>query len=195
MKVWSVRAMLVAGGLLAATTVGGVAQAAGVVHIPGADGVIHACFADTGKLRVIDPQTDTCRREETPLQWNQTGPQGPKGDTGTQGPKGDAGQQGQPGATGAQGPAGLSGYQQVTQSFDNFSLAAGTESVHVLSCPDGKKVIGGGYLLFNAAGFLSNNSDGPASDTQWGVSVYNPASSGTVTIGTVTFYAICATVS
>lgn len=175
-----VRQALVAGVLLAGTTAGGVAQAAGVVHIPGADGVIHACFADNGKLRVIDPQADACKRDESALQWNQTGPQGPRGDTG---------QQGQP------GPAGLSGYQQVTQTINNFNLAAGTESVHVVSCPDGKKVIGGGYLLFNAGGFLSNNSDGPASDTQWGVSVYNPSPSTSVSIGTVTFYAICATVS
>jgi len=59
---------------------------------------------------------------------------------------------------------GVSRYQQVTQSIDNFT---------------------------HAAGFLSNNSNGPASDTQWGVSVYNPGSSS-VTISTVTFYAICA---
>jgi hypothetical protein len=185
--------MLIAGGLLAATTVTGVAQAAGVVHIPGPDGVIHACVGEDGKLRVVDQQVSGCRREEeAPLQWNQTGPQGPRGDPGQQGDPGPAGMQGQPGTAGA---PGLSGYQQVTESINNFTLAASTESVHVLSCPDGKKAIGGGYLLFNAGGFLSNNSDGPPSDTQWAVSVYNPSTSGAVTIGTITFYAICATVS
>ena len=89
----------------------------------------------------------------------------------------------------------MSGYQQVTQSINNFNLAAGTESVHVVSCPDGKNVIGGGFLLFGANGFLANNSNGPASATQWGVSVYNPNPSGSVTINTITFYAICAAVS
>ncbi|MBV9322891.1 MAG: collagen-like protein [Chloroflexi bacterium] len=192
---WRMRTMLVAGVMLAGMAAGGVAQAAEAVHIPGADGVIHACFADEGKLRVIDPLVEACKREETALQWNQTGTQGPKGDQGPQGEPGATGPQGQPGQAGAPGPAGLSGYQQVTQSINNFNLAAGTESVHIVSCPDGKKVIGGGFLLFNAGGFLSNNSNGPASDTQWAVSVYNPSASGSVTIGTITFYAICAAVN
>jgi hypothetical protein len=184
------RLALVAGAVLAGSAVGGVAQAAGMrQHIPGADGVIDACFDDEGKLRVVDPQAEGCRREEGALQWNQTGPQGPAGATGAQGPAGA------PGPAGAQGGRGLSGYQQVTQSIDNVNLAAGTESVHVLSCPAGKNVIGGGYLLFNAGGFLANNSDGPVNNNQWGVSVFNPSSSGTVTIGTITFYAICATVN
>ena len=187
-----VRGALIAGALLSGTLVGGVAQAEGMLHIPGPDGVIHACYDDNGKVRLTDPQLRPCRGDETPLVWNQTGPQGPKGDPGPQGPPGP---QGSPGAAGPAGAAGVSGYQQVTQSFNNFTLAAQTESVHELSCPDGKKVLGGGYLLFNAGGFLANNSDGPASDTQWAVSVFNPNTSGSVTIGTVTFYAICATVA
>ncbi len=83
----------------------------------------------------------------------------------------------------------------MTQSINNFSLGAQSESVHIVSCPDGKDVIGGGFLLFGANGFLANNSDGPAANNQWGVSVFNPNPSGTVTIDTITFYAICATVS
>jgi hypothetical protein len=178
------RNALVVGLVLSSTLlVGGIAQAEGLMmQVPGADGVIHACFEDDGgKLRVIDPQLGiTCKREETPLQWNQTGPQGPKGDAGAPGPA---------------GAPGLSGYQQVTQSINNFSLAAQTESVHVLSCPDGKKVLGGGFLLFDAAGFLANNSDGPVNESQWGISMFNPSATGSVTIGTVTFYAICANAS
>jgi len=187
-----VRGAFIAGALLSGTVLGGVAQAAGVLHIPGPDGVIHACYDDDGKVRLSDPQVRPCRDNETPLSWNQTGAPGPKGDTGAQGPPGP---QGANGAQGAAGAAGVSGYQQVTQSFDNFTLAAQTESVHVVSCPAGTKVFGGGYLLFNAGGLLANNSDGPASDTQWAVSVFNPGASGSVTIGTVTFYAICATAS
>jgi hypothetical protein len=110
------------------------------------------CFTgENGRLRVVDPLVEQCKREETPLQWNQAGPQGPKGDTGPQGAQGPAG------PAGSSGVAGQSGYQQVVESNNNFTLAAGTESVHVLSCPDGKKVIGRGFVLFNAGGFLSNN--------------------------------------
>ncbi|MBV9893670.1 MAG: hypothetical protein JO020_05860 [Chloroflexi bacterium] len=45
--------------------------------------------------------------------------------------------------------------------------------------------------MFNAGGFLSNNTSGPVNDAQWAVSVYNPGASN-VQIGTVNFYAICA---
>jgi hypothetical protein len=71
-------------------------------------------------------------------------------------------------------------------------LAAGTESVHLVSCQAGTKVLGGGFILFNANGFLANNTNGPFGATQWAVSVFNPGAS-TVTIGTISFYAICAT--
>ena len=79
----------------------------------------------------------------------------------------------------------------MVESQNQFTVAPSTESVHVVSCPAGKKVLGGGFVSFNAGGFLSNNTNGPASDTQWAVSVYNPGSTP-VTIGTVNFYAICA---
>jgi len=60
---------------------GGIAYAT----IPDSSGVIHACFLNQeGQLRVIDTGA-TCRRNETPLSWNQTGSQG------QQGPPGPAG--------------------------------------------------------------------------------------------------------
>jgi hypothetical protein len=180
---------MVVGALVGSMALGGVAQADGMLHIPGADGIIHGCYAtDNGKLRVIDPQQEQCKRDEAPLQWNQTGPQGPKGDTGTQGAQG---LKGDPGIQGPAGTPGVSGYQQVVESHNNFTLAASTESVHVLTCPAGEKVLSGGFVLFNAGGFLANNTNGPVNDNQWGVSVFNP-SSNPVTIGTVNFYAICA---
>jgi hypothetical protein len=163
--------------------IAGVAQADGMLRVPGPDGVIHACYStDNGKLRLVDPQQEECRREEAPLQWNQTGPQGPKGDPGA------------PGAAGANGAPGVSGYQQVVESNNNFTLAPGTESVHVVSCPAGKKVLSGGFVSFNANGFLSNNTNGPNGDGQWAVSVYNPGPNA-VTIGTENFYALCANVN
>jgi hypothetical protein len=88
---------------------GGTATAA----LPGPDGTIAACYDNSGKVRVLDPAQDpkTCGNNETSLNWNQTGPQGPTGDTGPQGPKGDAGPQGPKGDTGPQGPKGDTGPQ------------------------------------------------------------------------------------
>jgi hypothetical protein len=78
---------------------------------------ITGCYADDGSLRVIDAEAGaTCKKKETQITWNQTGPQGP---TGAQGPKGDTGltgptgQTGLPGATGPQGPAGTGGISLV----------------------------------------------------------------------------------
>jgi hypothetical protein len=84
----------------------------------GAGGVINGCYKSgsrgddddddrghrggSGQLRVIDPATERCRRGETPISWNQTGPQGPKGDPG---PRGLPGPKGDTGPRGPQGPA------------------------------------------------------------------------------------------
>jgi hypothetical protein len=73
-------------GLLAA--VGGIAYAT----IPDAGGVIHGCYLNrTGLLRVIDTSTSNCTTFETPIEWSQTGPQGPPGQPGEQGPPGEPG--------------------------------------------------------------------------------------------------------
>src|SRR3954451_6974922 len=93
---------------------------AGIAYsaIPDSGGVIHACFKDNGDLRVIDTaasKKETCKNNETALNWNQTGaqgaqgPKGDKGDTGPQGPAGATGPKGDKGDTGAQGPAGATG--------------------------------------------------------------------------------------
>lgn len=60
------------------------------------DGTYTGCVSNNGSLRVLAPG-DSCKSNETQISWNQTGPQGLKGDTGLPGPKGDIG---------AQGPAG-----------------------------------------------------------------------------------------
>ena len=115
----------VTGGLVLAGVLGGAAHAEGLLHIPDINGVIHGCYtADEGTLRLIDPQLDQrCKREETAIKWNQTGPQGPqgvpapgppgtKGDPGPQGPQGLTGDPGAPGMkgdTGPQGPVGPAG--------------------------------------------------------------------------------------
>jgi hypothetical protein len=92
--------------LVAVAVVVGVGAIATVVQasIPDGNGVIHGCVLPSGQLRVIDSSvTMACNGNETPLNWDQTGPPG------TQGPAGATGPQGPPGATGPQGPKGDSG--------------------------------------------------------------------------------------
>ena len=87
--------------LAALAAVGGAAHAT----IRDTGSVIHGCRHDhSGHLRVIEGEPETCRESETPLDWNQMGPQGPPGDTGAQG---EQGPEGEPGPEGPQGPAGI----------------------------------------------------------------------------------------
>lgn len=80
--------------------------------------VIYGCVQKiTGSLRIVS-KSGQCRPLETPISFNQTGPQGPqgekgdkgdKGDPGPQGPVGLAGPKGDTGSKGEQGPMGLQG--------------------------------------------------------------------------------------
>jgi hypothetical protein len=120
------RILLIAAGLLAAA--GSLAYAA----IPDAQGVIHACRnKSTGDLRLIDTETrsgpaSTCTLSESPLNWNQTGPQG---DTGPQGVPGPVGPQGVTGAQGVQGPPGPSGPSAFTGRITTIALPSFVSSV------------------------------------------------------------------
>jgi hypothetical protein len=73
---------IAAGVVTALVLVGGVAAAG----IPGADGIIHGCRKNNdGSLRVIDSEAgQVCPNGYTPLDWSQTGPQGPPGPSGVQ---------------------------------------------------------------------------------------------------------------
>jgi hypothetical protein len=145
-----------------------------VAAIPDGGGVINACYKkNTGELRVIDAErAQVCHpTKELALAWSQVGPQGlpgPAGSPGEKGDKGDPGAAGVPGAPGAPGakgetgatgatgatgpqgipgppgpagPGGISGYEIVSDSFDVGGFQTGIGSV---SCPAGKKVLGGG---------------------------------------------------
>ena len=75
-----------------------------------ADGAIYACVSGrTGRVRAIMTSPPTCRATETPLSWNQMGPQGPVGPAGAQGAQGPSGAPGPQGPTGAAGPPGAQG--------------------------------------------------------------------------------------
>src|SRR4051812_16321536 len=80
------------------------------------------------------------------------GPQGPQGPKGAKGAKGDKGQKGDRGDKGATGAPGVSGYEVVNQTFkevfiENSGGMRGLSEVKTVSCPAGKRVIGGGTDL------------------------------------------------
>jgi hypothetical protein len=127
------------------------------------------------------------------------GPQGPKGDTGdqgvqgkigAQGPKGDTGDQGVQGKIGPQGPPGLSGYQQVTETVTLG--AAGTSADLFVSCPNGKKVLGGGQSSADGFKRLDVWRNSPNGSSAW-LFTYTVLAGGDGRI--VHFTAICATVA
>jgi hypothetical protein len=70
-------AALVAAGMLVGTvlTAGGFAYA----NIPDSSGVIHGCYAKNGALSVVNAPKKSCPVGSRPLNWSQTGPQGPVG--------------------------------------------------------------------------------------------------------------------
>lgn len=143
-------------GLALLVVGGGVALAT----IPGGGGAISGCYSKKdGTLRVIDASSATCKTGEAALTWNQTGPQGPKGDPGPQGPKGDQGPQGPQGPKGDMGPIGLQGVPgpqgpQGTITGPGYVEAfanSGFEGMPLTwveataTCPAGKRVISGGF--------------------------------------------------
>ena len=152
------------GALLLAALLG--ASAVTLISAHGGDGsLIHACINNrTGLTRIVDA-SDSCRSQETAVDWNAVGPQGPQGDTGAQGPTGPAG------PPGPQGGAGLSGYERVSGSFHCSPLF--TCGLRV-TCPGGKKVLGGGVTT---GGFNVFSPDVlasyPRQDSLWTIMVKN----------------------
>jgi collagen triple helix repeat protein len=139
---------------LAALAAGGIAYGT----IPDGNGVIHGCYAKSGgALHVINTPADDCKSNETQLNWNVAGAQGPQGPQGPQGvpgpvgPQGPAGQQGPQGLQGPQGPAGpggITGWEFVNKG--TLVPADGNEHM-VVNCPAGKKVLGGGVTVDSSA--------------------------------------------
>jgi hypothetical protein len=119
-------------GLVVAALVAGTARAG----VPDVAGTVHACFkTQSGHVRVTDTEDGvppSCVDSETALEWNVTGPPGPKG---TQGDKG------LPGDAGAPGPAGS--LHPVIHRLMT-TLTTSDEKSFEIPCPDGTKVIGGG---------------------------------------------------
>jgi hypothetical protein len=112
----SLVAVIAAGALL---VLGGVAWAS----IPGPDGVIHGCYKTgnpaRGSVMVIDSAA-SCPSGFAPLEWNQTGPQG---------------------------PPGVSEWEVLTASDIAEQLPDGRwEADTSAFCPLGKKALSGGFV-------------------------------------------------
>jgi hypothetical protein len=155
---------------VALAVVGGVALAA----IPDGQGNIHGCYGKpNGQLRVVESASD-CKNNESALQWNQAGPQGP------------------PGA------AGISGYEVIHE--ETAQDDSDVKRLHV-ECPDGKQPLGGGAHAFRQSGedtFSPDNVAITASDEEpggWFVNAVEVGSGPTVPEWKLQGTAICAFVA
>jgi hypothetical protein len=183
---------------------GGLAYAA----IPDSSGTIHACLlTGVGQVRIIDPSQDSCKKNETPISWSQTGqagppgPPGPKGDTGPQGPAGPTGPQGPQGATGPQGPAGpAGGLDSVQVVHGTATPTSGGFATVLVNCPSGTTLTGGGAdvlgLVGDAEGFGPRIlASRPFNANQWMAQALAPANwqtNGNNTQWQVDGFALCA---
>jgi hypothetical protein len=99
------------------------------------------------------------------------------------------------GAAGAAGPPGATGYEQVVK--ENVRIDAGNRNAgDDVSCPAGKSLISGGYVITSTA-LLSGGGDfivreaEPVSNQIWRFRAYHPTGNS----GTVTLRIICAAVA
>jgi hypothetical protein len=153
--------LVVLAGAVALAAAGSIAWAA----IPDSGGVIHGCYENvSGKLRVSDTddgEPKACGNNETSLSWSQQGPPGPPG---PEGPKGDTGD------TGPQGPPGMSGYEQVS---DTTEFNGDDSKQAFASCPEGKKVTGGGaFIVYSSpdqTGIFISQSGPESNGVGWSV--------------------------
>jgi hypothetical protein len=131
----------------------------------GAGGVFEACMrldkdGDAGRLVRLVAADERCKKNETRIRWNATGPKGP------QGPAGPQGATGATGATGPQGPAGAPGssaevdLQLGDESFVDIGYAADQATTFdPMNCPANQVAVGIsatlGYTLSNTWGVLA----------------------------------------
>ena len=153
-------------------------------------GELHACVSlYNGYAMRYVTNPNMCSTGEFVISWNQQGVQGPIGPQGPVGPVGPQGPQGDPGDDGADG---VSGYQRITNLQED--IGPFTRIYVTLSCPGGKKAIGGGITASNEkADIVKLQVSGPAplDDTSWTMGYENTSVINSVT---VTENVICADV-
>lgn len=110
-----------------------------------------------------------------------TGPPGPKGDKGEKGDKGDKGNKGDP---------GVSAWQVVNSG--PFTVPANNRADKLVSCPAGKRPLGGGGAALNMNTWLVRSHPFPdTSPTGWLVEFRNTTSGAVFARA----YVVCATVA
>ena len=156
---------LLAAALVTVLSVAAVAVAAG-----------GATSSKAGKIKVKCPTRVLSGKKVTCKAFGRL-PAGPRGGQGPRGPRGAKGQKGQKGERGATGPAGVSGYVVVNQTFkevfvENSGGMRGLSEVKTVTCPTGKRAIGGGTNL-------GTNSSQNGQQRQVTISLSAPNGTGT----------------
>jgi hypothetical protein len=135
------------------------------------------------------------------------GPQGPQGARGPRGQRGERGQKGEKGDKGAAGAPGIAGYEVVNQTFkevfiENSGGMRGLSEIKTVTCPAGKRAIGGGTDLGTNATqngqqrSVSVSMNAPnGTGTGWSAQLFNNETVGGGTSIDLRVYAICASVS
>lgn len=160
---------------------------------------IHACATGSKSLRVVAAD-ETCRSNESALDWKiqgvaglagaagPTGAIGPLGPTGATGPAGPTGAPGVQGIAGPRGPQGPAGPPAGPSSFEYHSRvtswAVGVFDTSIACRVAGQVVVGGGA----SGGFgIVVEQSYPQTDSAWGLRVRNDDTAAK----NVTLYAIC----
>jgi hypothetical protein len=160
MKRWFVMLAVVVVVAVAAVAITMVAQAAGGRKLTGC---MHLGSGELDQVRYGDsPRGGECDgANEIAVTWNVRGPRGLQGPQGLQGP------------TGATGTPGVSGWEIVTSTSAYSSISPRQQ---VVSCPAGKKVVGGGGSA-NPVAVLYASHPGPGGDSWTVMAVESPATS------------------
>jgi hypothetical protein len=177
------RNLLVVLTIITALAVGG---ASAVLANGNSGNVIYACVNNSsGTVKIVAVDT-VCHGNSTLVHWNQ---EGTPGQDGTDGVDGQDGTDGQDGADGQDGVAGISGYEQVARAQTYTDVSEGLFMTVGVTCPDGKKVLGGGASGFITAGtHLVASNPSLADESGWDVIFQATRAASTISLSA---YAIC----
>lgn len=115
--------------------------------------IISACVNPAGQIRIIDYE-DTCRPQETYLEWNAEGMEGPEG------------------------PAGPPGLSEVTVVAEWGPSNSDDSKTHMVWCPEGMTALSGGFNISGGGPnivvrtFHPQTQPGDSAPTGWQVSAH-----------------------